>query len=145
MIYSNYYSYSYYYYLLLLFFISTKSKNQKGVPLLSLGASGIKKPFSEVALQTRESLKRPYFPLPLSILAGTHRIMLLLYFFCNPVWFSGNSRIRFPGKFILVWFPRKSMPNPQGKQKKKICFFYFLLPMFFGSVLGVSLLLCHSI
>ncbi|CBI35056.3 unnamed protein product, partial [Vitis vinifera] len=25
-------------------------------------------PFSEVALQTRESLKSPYFPLPLSIL-----------------------------------------------------------------------------
>ena len=50
---------------------------------------GIKKPFSEVALQTRESLKRPYFPLPLSILAGTNLIMLLLLlllllFFCNP-------------------------------------------------------------
>ena len=45
--------------------------------------SAMKKPFSEVALQTTESLKRPYFPLPLSILAGTNLIMLF-YFFCNP-------------------------------------------------------------
>ena len=46
---------------------------------------GIKKPCSEVALQTRESLKRPYFPLPLSILAGTDLIMLLLLlFFLQP-------------------------------------------------------------
>ena len=44
---------------------------------------GIKKPFSEVALQTRESLKRPYFP-PLSILVGTNPIMLLLFFFFQP-------------------------------------------------------------
>ena len=49
--------------------------------------SGIKEPFSEVALQTRESLKRPYFPLPLSILAGTDLIMLLLllFFFATPI------------------------------------------------------------
>uniref|UniRef100_F6HSI2 Uncharacterized protein n=1 Tax=Vitis vinifera TaxID=29760 RepID=F6HSI2_VITVI len=38
-----------------IFLISTKSKEQKGHPLLSFGASGIKKPFFEVALQTRES------------------------------------------------------------------------------------------
>ena len=56
--------------------------------------SGIKEPFSEVALQTRESLKRPYFPLPLSILAGTNLITLLFYFFATP-----------------VWFPRKSIPH----------------------------------
>ena len=107
--------------------------------------SGIKKPFSEVALQTRESLKRPYFPLPLSILAGTNLIMLLSFFLQPPFDSQENpSPIWFPGKFILVWFPRKSMLNPQGKPKN--CFFlFFLLPVFSGSVLGVSLLLCHWI
>ena len=79
---------------------------------------GIKKPFSEVALQTRESLKRPYFP-PLSILAGTNPIMLLLLFFFNPIWFPRKS---IPRLIILVWFPRKSMQNPQGKPKKLIFF-----------------------
>ena len=44
--------------------------------------SGIKEPFS---LQTRESLKRPYFPLPLSILAVTNLIMFLIFFFATPV------------------------------------------------------------
>ena len=117
---------------------------------------GIKKPFSEVALQTRESLKRPYFPLPLSILAGTNLIMLLLLLlllFCNPhlipkkihppfdfrensssfdfrenlplpfsilvvtnlimllllLLFFFSTPIWFLGKFILVWFLRKSI------------------------------------
>ena len=46
--------------------------------------SAIKEPFSEVSLQTKKSLKRPYFPLPLSILAGTNLITLLIFFFWNP-------------------------------------------------------------
>ena len=47
--------------------------------------SAMKEPFSEIALQTTESLKRPYFPLPLSILAGTNLIILLIFFFETPV------------------------------------------------------------
>ena len=33
------------------------------------------------------------------------------------------SPIRFPGKFIFVWFPRKSMQNPPENQKKLPFFF----------------------
>ena len=67
----------------------------------------IKKLFSEVAFQTRETLKRPYFPLPLSILAGTNLIMLLLLLlllFLQPPFDpqQNPSSIRFPGKFIIV-------------------------------------------
>ena len=95
------------------FFISTKSKTQMGHPLLSLEASRMKKPFSEVALQTRESLERPYFPLPLSILANTYLIMFL--FFAT----------------TLVWFLRKSIPHlisekiyaKPPRNTKKIAFF----------------------
>ena len=92
--------------------------------------------------------KRPYFPLPLSILAGTNLIMLLLLLllllFLQPPFDSQEnpSPIRFPGKFILVWFPRKSKQKPQGKPKRMD---FLLLPVFSGSVLGVSLLLCHWI
>ena len=59
--------------------------------------------------------KRPYFPLPPSILTGTNLIMLLLLlFFLQPPFDSQEnpSPIRFPGKFILVWFPRKSKQKP---------------------------------
>ena len=44
-------------------------------------SQGIKMPLSEVALQTRESLKRPYFPLPLSIPAGSNLIMGFIFLF----------------------------------------------------------------
>ncbi|WKA11515.1 hypothetical protein VitviT2T_029008 [Vitis vinifera] len=44
-------------------------KNVRAVRATHFSHSGIRKSFSEIALQTRESLKRPYFPLPLSILA----------------------------------------------------------------------------
>ena len=83
--------------------------------------SSIKKTFSEVA-QTRESLRRPYFPLPRSILAGTNLIMFL--FFLQPPFDSQENLypIRFPGKFILVWFPRKYIQNPQGKPKNLLFF-----------------------
>ena len=71
------------------------------------------------------SRKRPYFPLPLSILAGTNLIMLLFFiFFATPFDSQENpSPIRFLGKFILVWFPRKSMQNPKENQKN--CFFFY--------------------
>ena len=83
-------------------------------------------PFSEVALQPRDFLKRTYLPLPLSILAGTN----WYYFFLQPPFdFQENpSPIRFPGKFILVWFPRKSIKNPQRKPKNLLffCSLWFL-------------------
>ena len=63
----------------LFFFYHTKAKTQKGHPLLSL-ARASRSLFSEVAIQTRESLKRPYFPLP-----GTN---LIMFFFETPVYFS---------------------------------------------------------
>ena len=44
---------------------------------------GVKKPFSEVALQTRESLERPYFPMPLSILTNTYLIMFFFFFYAT--------------------------------------------------------------
>ena len=112
---------------------------------------GIKKPFSEVALQTRESLKRPYFPLPLSILAGTNLIMLLLllFFFATPVWFPRKSIPHLiSGKIHPCLISEKIHAKPQEKPEKLLLFFFVffvLLPVFSGSVLGVSLLLCHSI
>ena len=80
-------------------------------------------PFSEVALQPREFLKKTYFPLPLSILAGTNLITLILFFLQPPFDSQENpSPIRFPGKFILVWFLRKSIQNPQRKPKNLLFF-----------------------
>ena len=88
---------------------------------------GIKKPFSEVALQTRES--RPYFPLPLSILAGTYLIMLFIFFF-----------------FLFFATPFDSQENPcKTPRRTKKNAFFILLPVFSRSGLGVSLLLCHRI
>ena len=129
------------------FFLSLLNLKFKMPPTSLTQASRIdKKPFSEVALQPERIPKRPYFPLPLSILVGTNLIMLLLLllFFLQPPFDSQEnpSPIRFPGKFILVWFPRKSKQKPQGKPKRMD---FLLLPVFSGSVLGVSLLLCHWI
>ena len=90
------------------FFNSTKSKNQWSCPL-----------------QTRESLKRPYFPLPLSILAGTNLIMLLFSFFAAPVWFPRKSIPHsISGKIHPRLISEKIHAKPQGKQKKKIPFFF---------------------
>ena len=109
---------------LFIYFISTKSKNQMATPLLSPGHALFWR------CPPTESLKRPYFPLPLSILAGTNLNMLLLFFFLQPPFDSieNPSPIRFPGKFIIVWFPRKSMQNPQGKPKKLL---FFVAPCVF--------------
>ena len=66
------------------FFLFLFLLNQKIRRATHFSHSVTKKAFSEVALQTRESLKWPYFPLPLSILAGTNLIIFLFLFFCNP-------------------------------------------------------------
>ena len=58
--------------------------NPKFKKVTHFSHSAIKEPFSEVSFQTRESLKWPYFPLPLSILVGTNLIMLLLFFLQPP-------------------------------------------------------------
>ena len=102
----------------------------------------MKKPFSEVALQTRESLERPYFPLPLSleasrspslklpsrrenpskgpiflsILAGTNLIMVLIFiFFCNP---------RLIPEKIHPPFDFRENPCKIPKENQKNCFFF---------------------
>ena len=76
-----------------LFFFFLSLLNLKIKMATHFSHSGIKKPFSEVALQTRESLKRPYFPLPLSILAGTNLIMLLSFFLQPPFDSQENSSL----------------------------------------------------
>ena len=102
------------------FFLSLLNlKNQKGHPLLSLGHQ---KALCWSYPPDERILKRPYFPLPLSILAGSN--LIIYYFF-----------------FCAVWFPRKSIPHsisgkihhrlisekihakPPGKTKK-IAFFF---------------------
>ena len=93
-----------------MFFFFFKSLLNLKIKSANFSHSGIKKSLSEVALQTRESLKRPYFPLPLSILQGTNLIMLLFSFFAAP-----------------VWFPRKSIPHSISgkihlKENQKNCF-----------------------
>ena len=104
--------------------------NPKFKKVTHFSHSAIKEPFSEVSLQTRESLKRPYFPLPLSILAGTN--LIFFFFFWNPRLIPKKIHppFDFQGKFILIWFPRKSLQNPQRKKK----LFFFSIPVFYGSV-----------
>ena len=88
-------------------YIYIKYKTQKGHHF------SVKKPFSEVALQTRESLKRPYFPLPLSILAGINLIMLLLLLllFCNPHLISGKIHSRLISEKIHAKPPKENQKN----------------------------------
>ena len=113
------------------FLISTKSKNKK-------------KPFSEVALQTRESLKRPYFPLPLSILPGTNLILLFIFIFLQPRLIPKKIHPPFDFRENSSSFDFRENPCKTPKENQKDCF-CFLLPVFSGSVLGVALLLCHWI
>ena len=88
--------------------------------------------------------KRPYFPLPLSILAGTNLIMLLLLllFFATPVWLPRKS---IPHSISGKFHPRLISEKIQAKTPRKTKKMVLLLPVFSGSVLGVSLLLCHWI
>ena len=85
--------------------------------------------------------KRPYFPLPLSILAGTNLIMLLLllFFFATPVWFPRKS---IPHSISGKIHPRLISEKIQAKTPRKTKKMDFLLlPAFSGSVLG-SLCYC---
>ena len=87
--------------------------------------SGIKEPFSEVALQTRESLKRPYFPLPLSIFPGTNLITLLLFFSCNPRLIPKKIHPPFDFRENSSSFDFRENPCKTPKEnKKKNCFFF---------------------
>ena len=63
--------------------------------------------------ETRESLKRPYFPLPLSILAGTNLIMLLLLLllFCNPHLISGKIHSLLISEKIHAKPPKENQKN----------------------------------
>ena len=104
------------------FYFSTKSKKQNGHP-----SEASRSPFAEFPLQASIM---PYFPLPLSILASTNLIMLLLFLF-NPRLLP--KKIHFPFDF---WensssfdFWEKSMQNSQGKQKKNS--FIFVTPCVF--------------
>ena len=112
----GHYLFPFFYFFYILFLLNLKIK--WATPLLSPGHALFWR------CPPTESLKKPYFPLPLSILAGTNLNMLLLFFFLQPPFDSieNPSPIRFPGKFILVWFPRKSMQNPQRKPKKLLFF-----------------------
>ena len=129
----------YIYIYIYIFLISTKSKEQKGHPLLSLG--------HQEALfwscpPMRESLKKPYFPLPLSILVGTNLIILLLFLF-NPRLLPKKIHPPFDFWENSSSFDFRENPCKTPKENKKIAF--LLLLVFFGYVLGVSLLLCHWI
>ena len=106
----------------MLFFFISSLKIMKWPFFTRASRSPFLKPFSEVALQTRESLKGPYFPLPLSILAGTNLIMLLLLFFCNPVWFPRKS---IPHSISGKIHPRlisEKMHAKPPKENQKNCF-----------------------
>ena len=95
--------------------------------------SAMKEPFSEVAFQTIESLKRPYFPLPLSILVGTNLITLLILFFLKPSFHSqANPSRLIPNKIHPPFdFPENSSSfdfrenpcKPPWKTKKIVLFF----------------------
>ena len=86
---------------------------------------GIKKPCSEVALQTRESLKKPYFPLPLSILVGTNLIMLLLLLlFCNPHLIPKKIHPPFDFWENSSSFDFRENPFTLRKTKRKLLFFF---------------------
>ena len=103
---------------------------------------GIKKPFCWILLQASIM---PYFPLPLSILAGANLIMLLIFIF-NPNLLP--KKIHPPFDFrensSSFDFREKSIKTPKENQKKKM-FLFLLLSVFSGSVLGFYLLLCHWI
>ena len=124
------------------FLISTKSKNKKGHPLLSLG--------HQEALfwnwpPNERTLKRPYFPLPLSILPGTNLILLFIFIFLQPSLIPKKIHPPFVFRESSSSFDFRENPCKTPNENQKDCFFFFLLPLFSGSVLGVALLLCHWI
>ena len=106
-----------------------------------LSHSGIKKPFAEAS---PGRANRPYFPLSLSILAGSNLIIYYILFFCNtrlipkkihhPCDFWGNSSL----------FDFRENPCKTPKENKKKLLFFFA-PCVFWICSRVALLLCHWI
>ena len=105
------------------FLISTKSKNKKAT---HFSHSGIKKSlfFQEVALQ-RESLKRPYFPLPLSILPGTNLILLFIFIFLQPRLIPMKIHPPFDFWENSSSFDFRENPCKTPQENQKDCFFFF--------------------
>ena len=105
------------------FYFSTRSKKQNNHP-----SEASRSPFAEFPLQASIM---PYFPLPLSILASTNLIMLLIFLF-NPRLLP--KKIHPPFDFrensSSFDFREKSMQNSQEKPKKKKRF-YFVAPCVF--------------
>ena len=104
-----------------LFFISTVSKNLKCHPLHSLGHQEAL--FWSCSPDWRESLKRPYFPLLLSILAGTNLIMLFI-FFCNPRLIPKKIHTPFDFRENSSSFDFRENPCKTPKQNQKPCFIF---------------------
>ena len=98
-------------------------------------AWGIKKPLCWILLQASIM---PYFPLPLSILAGANLIMLLIFIF-NPNLLPKKIHPPFDFRENSSSFDFRENPCKTSKENQKIAF--LLLPLFSGSVL----LLCHWI
>ena len=94
-------------------------KIKRGHPHLSLGHQ---EALSEVALQTRESLKRLHFTLPLSILVGTNLIMLS-FFFSTPVWFPTKSTLHSISWKIHVCLISEKIHAKPPRKTRKIVFF----------------------
>ena len=105
------------FYFLFSFLLNLKIKRP---PLHSLGHQ------EAVALQTRESLKRPYFPLPLSILAGTNLIMLLLFslFFFKPRLIPKKIHPPFYFRENSSSFDFRENPYKTPKENQKNAFFF---------------------
>ena len=92
-------------------------------------------PFLKLPSRRENPKKRPYFPLPVSILAGTNLIMLLFFFF-NPRLIPNKIHSPFDFRENSSSFDFRGNPCQTPKVNQKNCLF-FLLPVFFGSVLGV--------
>ena len=98
------------------FYFSTKSKKQNGH-----SSEASRSPFAKFPLQASIM---PYFPLPLSILAGTNLIMLLIFLF-NPCLLPKkiHSPFDFQENSSSFDFREKSIKTP--KENKKKCFYFF--------------------
>ena len=108
--------------------------------------SAMKEPFSEVAFQTIESLKRPYFPLPRSILAGTNLIMLLLLLlFLQPRLIPKRIHPPFDIRENSSSFNFRENPCKTPKENKKKLLFFLPPCVFWNCSRGFFLLLCHWI
>ena len=104
------------------FFLSLLNLKFKMSPTSLTRASRTdKKPFSEVALQPERIPKRPYFPLPLSILVGTNLIMLLLLLllFCNPRLIPKKIHPPFDFRENSSSFDFRENPSKNPKENQK--------------------------